>query len=633
MTRTAFEALVRKIEIPALRRPALLRLSTVAGYAGFLFVLLAVQALGFSIALGALLDTKKDSAPMGGIGVLILVFGNAWILRLLWVGLSAPEGVAVTAAAAPRLMAEIARLRAAVGARPVFRVLLTPDCNAGVCEVPRFAFIGWPKNYLILGLPVMDELTPDEFRAVLAHEFAHLSRRHGRSGGWIYRLRRTWERVFEKWETGPASRGLARRSVRGWVRWWWPRFNARAFVLSRLCEYEADRAAARLTAPAHVAAGLLRIKVLAALINGPAHRLLLQKAAADAVPMPDYTAFLRRQRVSPEWREEAARAARDAWLIPTRNQDTHPSLTDRARSVGAVLETADIPEPVPVSAAREFLGVELDRFRAEIDALWIRENAAFWQARHTAAAGLNRLADSIGTRSRGGNAELLWEEARTLASLHGPAAAVPVLEKILALNPGHPGANLAMGGHLLETGDPERGESCLETAMAADPQTLHAAAGRLHDHYRRTGQAGRLQALDARLDTEEATRTAAEKERGHVTASDKFIPHTLTEEECAGLRALFDAAPGLAAVDLGQKLLRHRPDQRLFVLCLHGQGGFAGWGGADKAAAALRHLTPKVRLPGRLLMVAAGGPLAAIARKVARLPKARLWSEPERKAQ
>jgi Zn-dependent protease with chaperone function len=662
MTRVAFDALVRKIEASALRHPALLRWSTaawaVAGYAGFLTALAAVWLLGMSIMLGALMDPKKDSLVMLLPGAVILVLGNVWILRMVWVGLDEPEGLPVTAADTPRLMEEIESVRQALGAGPVHRVLLNAECNAGVCERLRFLFVGWPRNYLLLGLPVMDELTPDEFRALLAHEFAHLSGRHGRFSAWIYRLRRTWERIFEKWAEGPAPRGLTQRLGRWFVRWWWPRFNARAFgisaeqaielgskkprkvawkscrlfcgdsfVLSRICEYEADRAAARLTSPEHITSGLLRMNLLAAVIDGPVQNRLLQRAAAETDPLADYTTFLRELRQSPEGLAEAAKAVREAWLIPTRNHDTHPSLTDRSRSAGDLSRGGTvIPEPPAAgSAATTLLAENLKTIRHGVDRLWVRDNTSAWRSRHLAAASQHRQAEHIGTRSRGGNAELLWEEAKTLQALHGPAAALPVVERILTIQPSHPGACMVMGRHLLESGATAQGEACLEHAMA-DPRTLHAAADLLHQHYRRTGQPERLQALDARLDREEETRAAADKERANVTAFDTFIPHTLTVEECAALATVFQNAPGLAAVDLAEKRLRHRPEQRLFVLSLRGQGGFAGMGAASQAEAALRHLTGKVRLPGRLLMVAAGGPLASIARKVSRQPGARIWT-------
>ena len=57
------------------------------------------------------------------------------------------------------------------------------DFNAGVREVPRLGLLGWPRTYLEIGLPLSMAVAQEEIRAILAHEFAHLSARHGRSGG------------------------------------------------------------------------------------------------------------------------------------------------------------------------------------------------------------------------------------------------------------------------------------------------------------------------------------------------------------------------------------------------------------------------------------------------------------------
>ena len=82
----------------------------------------------------------------------------------------------------------------------VHEVLLTHDFNAAIAQVPRLGLFGFHKNYLILGLPLMMALSLDQFRAVLAHEFGHLSGAHGRFGSWIYRIRRSWYQLMANLE-------------------------------------------------------------------------------------------------------------------------------------------------------------------------------------------------------------------------------------------------------------------------------------------------------------------------------------------------------------------------------------------------------------------------------------------------
>jgi Zn-dependent protease with chaperone function len=71
--------------------------------------------------------------------------------------------------------------------------------NAGVQQVPRFGIFG-SRNFLVLGLPLLQAVTPTELRAVVAHELAHLSRSHGRVNVWLYRIRATWGQLLESLE-------------------------------------------------------------------------------------------------------------------------------------------------------------------------------------------------------------------------------------------------------------------------------------------------------------------------------------------------------------------------------------------------------------------------------------------------
>ncbi len=96
----------------------------------------------------------------------------------------------------PALFQEIAQVRRALRARPIHEVILTSEMNAAVCQVPRLGLFGWPRNYLILGLPLMASMPVEQFRAVLAHEFGHLSKNHARFGNWIYRIRQVWYRLL-----------------------------------------------------------------------------------------------------------------------------------------------------------------------------------------------------------------------------------------------------------------------------------------------------------------------------------------------------------------------------------------------------------------------------------------------------
>jgi hypothetical protein len=56
-------------------------------------------------------------------------------------------------------------------------VLVTDDFNAAVVQAPRLGLFGWYRNYLLIGLPLAKALTVEQFKAVLAHEFAKRHRK------------------------------------------------------------------------------------------------------------------------------------------------------------------------------------------------------------------------------------------------------------------------------------------------------------------------------------------------------------------------------------------------------------------------------------------------------------------------
>src|SRR5204863_6486857 len=117
------------------------------------------------------------------------------IVRALWVRLPRPDGLELQPADAPELFALVEEVRAELQARHLDVVLVEDNVNASVALVPRLGVFAPYRGYLVLGLPLLELLSPAELRAVLAHELVHLSRRHGRFDAWAYRVRGAGVRV------------------------------------------------------------------------------------------------------------------------------------------------------------------------------------------------------------------------------------------------------------------------------------------------------------------------------------------------------------------------------------------------------------------------------------------------------
>src|SRR5687768_4445754 len=96
----------------------------------------------------------------GLVGALALIGG---ILRAFYVDLPTPPGYALPPGAAQPLRAMIEHVRAACDGPTIHHVLLDSRLNAGVAQRPRFGFWGKRTNYLVVGVPLLLALSPEQF--------------------------------------------------------------------------------------------------------------------------------------------------------------------------------------------------------------------------------------------------------------------------------------------------------------------------------------------------------------------------------------------------------------------------------------------------------------------------------------
>src|SRR5262249_10392674 len=174
-------------------------------------------------------------------------------------GLGGAEGRRWTRQDAPQLFDLIDRLQRSLRATRFHDVLITEDFNAAVAQTPRLGLLGWYRNALLIGLPLMKALTRQQLASVLAPAFGHLAGGHGRRGNWVYRLRSGWARLAQALQE---RRSTASFAFRPFFRWYAPYFSAVSFPLARANEYEADAASARLPSPAAAAAALTSVNVV-----------------------------------------------------------------------------------------------------------------------------------------------------------------------------------------------------------------------------------------------------------------------------------------------------------------------------------------------------------------------------------
>lgn len=97
------------------------------------------------------------------------------------------DHIEITAAEQPELFAFLRRLCDETGAPFPYRVFLCSEVNAAVFYDRSLLSLIFPtRKNLLIGLGLINALTLDEFKAVLAHEFGHFSQSSMRLGRYVY---------------------------------------------------------------------------------------------------------------------------------------------------------------------------------------------------------------------------------------------------------------------------------------------------------------------------------------------------------------------------------------------------------------------------------------------------------------
>jgi hypothetical protein len=144
----------------------------VLGYAYLLGVALALPAV---IGLGVFVLAETHVGAIAFKALLPFVVLWFTLLRALWVRTPVPNGLPLQASDAPALFELIAELSRRLESPLPETVLVNEDFNAAIVQRATLGAFGVYRSYLVLGWPLMQALTAEQFHSVVALEFGHLS--------------------------------------------------------------------------------------------------------------------------------------------------------------------------------------------------------------------------------------------------------------------------------------------------------------------------------------------------------------------------------------------------------------------------------------------------------------------------
>ena len=602
MDNQQFDALVRRLEAQAAASPRGYK-ARVLGLAllGYAYIGLILAVLLALIAGCAwLLIATRANAGVVKLAVGLLIFVGI-ILRALWVTFDPPEGRRLTRDEAPRLFDEAEEIRRALRAPRADVVLLTDDYNASVAQIPRLGILGFPRNYLVVGLPLMQCLPAESVRAVLAHEFAHLSGAHGKFGNWIYRVRTSWFQLMERLDARQSRAGAI---FRRFFDWYAPYFGAYTFVLMRRHEYEADRLAAQVVGTQAMAQTLVDLKVRADFLGDRFWPAIWRGAESGKAPPENVYALLGRasctevpSQLADDWRVAALKRRTDT-------DDTHPALRDRLAALlgREVTEHEGAPPAttrLDATAASHYLGHQEETLVKEFGSQWQQAAGEAWVQREMQAReareGLAALREKAATQEL--ELEERWQLASWTEDIDGAEAALPLYKALLDSSPEEPAARFAVGRLMLGAGD-EAGIPLMEQAMDTDPDAVLPGCRVIYSYLTAEGRLDDANRYRDRATVRAAILEEAERERTFITDKDSYLPSDLPPEALASLVEQLAALDGVKRAWLVKKSVRHFADESpLHVLVVVPKGVFWSLNSQKAEQEAAQQLVEAIELP------------------------------------
>jgi Zn-dependent protease with chaperone function len=556
MKMTRYYEMIKKLEDYAQQKPRMyqfkVKLLISLGYL-YLFALFAI-----AIGLGAFVVYGYATGEMNGFGgvyyLILMVAFLYGIITSLYLKIDPPSALELHTSEHPELFALIEEVREQMKAPKLQAVLINHELNAGIYQIPRFGLFGGHQNYLILGLPMMQALTKEEFKAVIAHEMGHLSAGHGRTASFALRLLDSLERLYDQAEE---KKGYTRVLFTVFFRWYNPYFYAYTVVLQRQQEFKADEASVSLTSLETTTQALVRFPLIAKLYDAYIETINKEKMLK--------TFFDETKKVL-----SASVKDKQAWLdeeltVKTQVEDTHPSLTDRLAHIGA---TPSLPMDMNDSSDL-LLGEGLNNLVLYMNSVMYEHHVSYEEYESELSVESEKKLkeiDEIKTPSMDD------EMARVQIALEGdgPKAALKILDEIQARRGSSPRITYNIGMMKLHLGD-EEGVKLIESAMRDRRKFRENGTASIFQFYKAMHEPQKADRYLELYMQEEKNAKKVEKERNQVDKNTVYLLSELTQNVKEQMKASLSEVSWLEKLYLSRRVVKLHPEDIVYVAAYVGK--------------------------------------------------------------
>lgn len=483
------------------------------------------------------------------------------IIKALWVKFEKPTGLEVDERNLPELARFVTEIGAEVGGPKEYEILLTEDLNASIVQYPRLGILGYYKNYVLIGAPLLMIASAEEFKGVLAHEFGHLKETHGVWAIKINRNREVWLQIMGNLEE---KKHWGAFLFKRFFKWYLPKLDEYSLSMYREHEFEADRESVRVAGKEAFGGFQLKYDIYAGRISEAFWRETFRKM--QTCPEPESGVFEELDRFVKIPVEKAYQKKVIAGALKAQNDDssTHPSRKERLDAAGYDPASFELKES---GAADLLLGAHKGEILKRLSESWRQEIAPYWEYKYEQYQQLQEDLEELKEAEKTENSLLI--AARILGELDREEESLEKYEELLDMNPENLEAMFSKGEILISRDNTgEEGKVLLDRVMELDGEYSYLGTKLVYDYLLKQGRKE-----DARsyrdIGMSEAKRLEeAVEEREVVSLRDTFAPHGLSEEQLEIIVDQLKDRERLKEVYLVRKEVEHYAEEPLYILGL-----------------------------------------------------------------
>ncbi len=344
---------------------------------GFLYpvflILLTVLFL-FSIIKYAI-DAKRINSSMTKIVIFLggfLVFMCTNLLKGIFFKFDEPVGHKIDKNLAPHLFSLLYQIKRKIHGKKIHKVIIDNQLNAYIEEVPRLGVFWGYRRTLVIGLPLLLALNEKDLGAVLAHEYAHFSKKHGKWRARIFRSHKMWKKIYESYK----EKGERNFLISRFAFWYLPKVEDILFSTQKREELEADALAARISGNQTCADALIKMKIYEVKLQR-FYAELNHIAGHSPEPVQNFFSMMEasfKASLPDDVINAILESLRKHMALPFH---THPSTSERIEAIKAAIRVPDETEHPAYST----LIVTLDIMN-NLNGMYVKNISESWQQRY-----------------------------------------------------------------------------------------------------------------------------------------------------------------------------------------------------------------------------------------------------------